>query len=170
MCVQWTRDCWGGHWPFDSRSSAVLTWPSAAASMSAVRPSLSLALKSAPCFSSSSTTLERRPRGQEAKTTEAQTQSTGASRTKEASHLCVSVFGGAQQRDHPPPVGNLQAGTPLQQRDTHLHPPPAWRCAQRWQTVVIEMSGDKYIIDIFRWKAAGEVTCREDKAAVLMAA
>lgn len=32
------------------------------------------------------------------------------------------------------------------------------------------MSADKYIMDIFRWKAAGEVTCREDKAAALMAA
>lgn len=91
--------------------------------MSAVRPSLSLALKSAPCFSSSSTTLERRPAGQD--NTGSDAVGGRHSHHEEASHLCVSVLGGAQQRDHPPPVGNLQAGTPLQQQDTHLHPPPA---------------------------------------------
>lgn len=45
--------------PFDRRSSTVLWWPSAAASIRAVRPSLSLALISAPCFSNDSATWDR---------------------------------------------------------------------------------------------------------------
>lgn len=161
--VRWRwRGC--GLWPFESRSSAVLAWPSEAASISAVRPSLSLTSISAPCFSSISTTWEGCKLKRQAlkKTDLVQLRYSH----RETCHLCVSVFGGTKQRDHSPSVGYLQARLPLQQESTHLYPASAWCCAQCWQRVGIEMrwwSGDKYIIDIFRRKAEKEVTCREEQ-------
>lgn len=47
-----------------------------------------------------------------------------------APNLRVAVFGGTEQRRHPPAVGYLQPCPPLQKEGAHLRPPPSCCRAQ----------------------------------------
>ena len=133
----------------------MLIWPSQAASISAVRPSLSLTLISAPCLSNNST-IWKREREVNPKTGLLKKKISHASH--QTPHLCVSMFGGTKQRDHPPAVGYLQVWLSLQEERTHLHPPSPWSCAQHWQRVGIERErrwgGEENVIDAFGREAA----------------
>jgi len=115
-------------------------WPSEAASIRAVRPCFSLTLMSASCFSSSSTTWSRmggKCYGQKKEAEQVHWRTSGGS-DRTPPHLRVPVFGGAQQRGHPPAVGYLQPRPPLQEERAHLRPPSSRCRAQHWQRVGIE--------------------------------
>lgn len=48
-------------------------------------------------------------------------------------HLCVSMFGGTQQWDHPSTVGYFKPRPSTQEEGAYFCPPSACRCAQNCQ-------------------------------------